>query len=265
MAKKDKSKNLPAVAEESGLPALPDGMLDDMLASEGQGLENASVEDFALPLIQLLQKLSPQVDDTDSRYIEGARAGDFLHSVSREVIPGEEGFLVIPVLYKKVYVEWIPRERGGGFVNVYDTKQEADQYSEPENDVVDTAQWYVLLEMPDGSWTQAVIPMTSTKMKVSRNWATQARMKKIEVNGEQRTPPLFSQLYRISSKGMKNDKGAFHNMSVDFVSLVDDARLYAEAKSFYAALNEGRKGVDYETSRKDEEGSASDEDLGGEI
>ena len=47
---------------------------DDTLLSEGTGLEETTVEDFAIPFIRVLQQMSPQINKSSGSYVEGASA-----------------------------------------------------------------------------------------------------------------------------------------------------------------------------------------------
>ena len=61
--------------------------------------------------------MSPQLNKNSGNYIEGASAGDLINTVSGEVYDGEKGISVVPCAYSKKYIEWIPREKGGGLVD----------------------------------------------------------------------------------------------------------------------------------------------------
>ena len=111
------------------------------------------------------------------------------------------------MLYQIYHTEWIPRSRGGGFVgnhplNVALTTQPQKgserQYDEwlAENELKFTTYWFVLLEL-NGKWEQAVIPFTSSQLRVSRKLTgdiNKFRYKEMDV-----TPPLFAQSWELSA------------------------------------------------------------------
>jgi hypothetical protein len=39
------------------------------------GLDNMGSDDFALPFLRILAQLSPEVNERDAKYVEGAKAG----------------------------------------------------------------------------------------------------------------------------------------------------------------------------------------------
>ena len=75
-------------------------------------------EDNVLPLIRLLQKGSPQVDERGGDYVDGARAGDFLFkNAPQEIIAGDVGFNFWQFGFHKNWVEWRPNR--GGYVGAH--------------------------------------------------------------------------------------------------------------------------------------------------
>ena len=60
-------------------------------ADANQGAQNIAQDDLALPFLEVLGQLSPEINKTHSKYIKGAEAGMILNSVSGELFNGEEG------------------------------------------------------------------------------------------------------------------------------------------------------------------------------
>jgi hypothetical protein len=88
-----------------------------MLAQDaGKGVSSRA-EDKFYPLITILQRLSPQVDEDNPAYLEGAKAGTiWLRNFETPLVPGQEG-VVAQVAHQHVeYITWRPREAGGGMV-----------------------------------------------------------------------------------------------------------------------------------------------------
>ena len=79
--------------------------------SSGLGNENISSEHMMVPRVKQLQQLSNEVDENHSEYIEGAKPGDFINTVTKENY-GKE-IHVINVHFKEEYVVWGKREKGG--------------------------------------------------------------------------------------------------------------------------------------------------------
>ena len=83
-------------------------------ADANQGAQNIAQDDLALPFLKVLGQLSPEINKTHSKYIKGAEAGMILNSVSGELFDGEEGIEVLPVFYKRQYIEWQDRGASTG-------------------------------------------------------------------------------------------------------------------------------------------------------
>lgn len=247
-AKKTAAKPSTAVAKPTpGGKALaavemPDFLKDQVVEDAGSGMENASAQDYALPFIYLLQKMSPQVDDVD-----GAEAGMFINTVTNELF---EELVVIPCFFDKVYNEWIPRDEGGGFVASYRTRAEAEEAKKEGTQIVDTANHYCLVQSEDGTWTPVIISLTSTKLKASRNWMSKISQVMIDTPRGKKTAPSFAKQYKILPEGpLKNEKGVYYTVKVEVIEgsdgWVQDAEVYSAARGFYESVKAGQKGADY--------------------
>jgi hypothetical protein len=115
--------NLPAVAQQTGMSAEAIELLkeySDMGAS-------SSASDNIVPLIYVLQPLSPQVARRNPAYIEGAEPGMFwIRNASHPLVSGDEGIVVQPVYNEKYWAEWRPREAGGGMVKRHPAHKDDD-------------------------------------------------------------------------------------------------------------------------------------------
>lgn len=98
-------KNAVAVQQQGG--ALSKDAMPDFMKGQGSaGLEAADSSDTEIPRVQLLQSVSPEVEDFDE-----AKAGLFWHNMA-EIGLGTE-VSVIPVLLEKRLTLWRPRPEGG--------------------------------------------------------------------------------------------------------------------------------------------------------
>ena len=93
--------------------AIPKELLGSFMEDAGAGTENISADDMKIPFIRIIQPTSPEVKKKDEKYIEGAQAGHMFNTVTRQI--WEDEVIVIPCGYIKKYLEFVPREKGGGF------------------------------------------------------------------------------------------------------------------------------------------------------
>jgi len=262
----------PPVSTAAGLPAVippPAPMdleaapsADDLLADAGDR-DQVGREDLAIPFIGVVQSLSPVRQAGDPAYIAGAEEGDIYNTVTRELFKKAAGVKVIPVMFRKLYLEWVPRKEGGGFRGSHQTREETGatldkatgKWITPEgNEIIDTAEHYVLVESLDGTWSPALISMTSTKLKVSRQWNT--RMQMVKIPGTQITPASYAKAYQLTTVVQKNDKGTFYNFAIAEIPGFVMKPLYEMAKGFRASLLAGEVKTDYSKADDVPDGAA---------
>lgn len=216
------------------------------------GFEEADRDAYAIPFLSILQSGSPQCKKSEGAYIKGAEEGCLYNTVSEKVMPGEAGLTIVPVHYKRSFIEWKSRDSGGGFVAEHGpadgqnlmlqtTKDDKGRdVMKNGNHLIDTRSHYVLILHADGTFEPAVISMSSTQMKKSRRWMTvMQNIKMIRADGASFTPPMFSHRYLATTVPESNDKGSWFGWKIATGSKVDDANLYSAAKSFRDAILNG--------------------------
>ncbi len=218
---------------------------DDAKKMSGFGTLNLA-RDTAIPYISILQTSSPQVNPSKAEYIESAKAGQLFNTVTQETFDTLE---VIPVFYHLKYVEWKPREQGGGFINSHDadsgiigqTKRDpmTNKMILPNgNHIVQTAYHYVLM-ITDGGYQNAVISMSSSQLKKSRRWNSLMLSQKIKGPSGMFTPPTYAFTYKLSSVSESNDRGSWFGFSIEKGDQVTDASIYGESKAFAQSASSG--------------------------
>lgn len=188
---------------------------------EGEGFEGQSGDDIAIPFISVIQTNSPQVDKEDAKFIKGASAGMLLNSVTDEFV---EKMLFVPACTKHIYVEWAARDSGGGFIGTHEIHSDFVKQAKiafgsgfgkipvpgTNNHLVETFQIYgVICNGKD--LEPAVFSFSSTKIKVYKKANTKWRKMQVESGGRKISPPLFSHLTEITTKGERNAKGSWYN------------------------------------------------------
>ena len=228
--------------------ALSADLLDDMMLDAGEGAA-FSADEMQIPFVRLLQALSPQLNKKKAEYIEGASSGDAFNNVTGQYWDGEQGLTVIPCYQTTKYLEFTPREMGGGFrgeinpnnpVLQQTTRSGSKEILPNGNELVKSDQHFCLIVDEDGGFQPAVIDMKSTQLKVSRRWKTQIAMQKVTLpDGRKVTPPVFATMWKLRSVEESNDQGSWSNWAVEKVGLVEDRNLYQEARSFRKSIEAG--------------------------
>lgn len=244
----------------------------------GKGLEGADRDSFAIPFLAILQPLSPQVANGE---IEGAKAGKFMNTVTNDLYDEP---LVIPCAFQRRYIRWAPRASGGGFKGELTVAQvnelrergtvkeldgrlyfpdEAGNVNPDRCDrLSDTRSHFVLIvASPQAEFgVPAVLSLTSTGIKVSKNWLSRIDGLRVESKGKLVQAPSFASTYKVTTEKKQNDKGIWWQPIITPAGLVANPALYAQAKAFYAQVSAGKVEVAHDTLREDGENSAGSSD-----
>ena len=221
----------------------------------GAGFEDTTTQDLSIPFLRILAQLSPQVNKRDGAYVQGAEAGMIFNTVANEAYDGDKGTQVIPCYYTRRYVEWKPREQGGGYVASYSPEDAIVQTAHKDdrgNDILpngnlltNTAQFYVLLIHPEMGAQRCLITMTSTQLKKARKWLTQMQaLTSRNKAGQLYTLPMMSNIYQLRTVEERNDKGSWFGWEVSRVRQLDlgsdnDKEMFEIGFNFAKAIRAG--------------------------
>jgi len=218
---------------------------EDAKKMSGFGSLNLA-RDTAIPYISILQTSSPQVNPSKAEHIESAKAGQLFNTVTQETFNTVE---VIPVFYHLKYVEWKPREQGGGFIASHDAdsgiigQTTRDPMTNKQilpngNHIVQTAYHYVIMLTNDG-YQNAVISMSSSQLKKSRRWNSLMLSQKIKGPSGMFTPPTYAFTYKLSTVSESNDRGSWFGFAIEKGEQVSDPTIYGESKAFAQSASSG--------------------------
>ena len=233
---------------------------EEMLYEDsGAGAEGITSQDLMVPRISILQSPSPQVNKRDGKYVQGAEVGFIYNTVSNEVVDGEEGISVVPIKYRRAHIEWKPDR--GGFVRDHGSDpsileqctQEEDytQRLDNGNEIVVTAEYFLFVVRPDGSYDPALLSMTSSQLKKARRWNSMMnhlRIPKPDGSGIF-NPAMFYSSYKLTTVPEENDQGSWFGWDVECLdgdaggilkSNKNGQNIYMDARSFKEQVSEGK-------------------------
>jgi|ERR1700761_5386679 len=224
---------------------------EDMASqAAGAGLENVvEGRDTSIPFLQIIQTGSPQLKRENTKYIKGAKAGDIVNTVTNKIYdtsePDGKPLLVVPVGFVHIWVEWKLRHLGGGFVRNHKDemilaktvkggpKMKDDVLQDnPQHHIVSTAMHSVIVLDEETGRYPAVISMTSTQLKKSRNWLSRQGAIKLK-DGKQ--APAFYKLYAIRTGVEKHAEGEAYGWIIETKETVNP-QIFTDALSFYKKL-----------------------------
>jgi len=167
-----------AIAKKDAAELVPDYLREDMSSSAGN--ENIGSDDLLIPRIIQAQALSPQVDKSDPKYIEGLEVGDLFNSLSNAIYPNPT--VIVPFAFEKTWPVYKKREHEGGLVGICSSEEEAKKLmSEQDNpdycEVQPTHVHWVFAQDANDKWDAAAIHMYSTKLTTSKSLNTLIRMR----------------------------------------------------------------------------------------
>lgn len=211
--------------------------------SQVTGFENVQRTDLGVPFLLILQKGSPEVDKThkdhQAKKIAGAEAGDIINNLSREIYHkhGETPIIFVPCSYETLYVEWKPRNSGGGFVRSHKnanilnecTRDDKNHDTLKSGNLVVTTAYYYGIVLRGEQRVPVMIGMTSTQLKRSRYWLNLMQGIKVQSNGKSITPPMFSHSYKLSTVPEVNSEGSWFGWKIEVHEMLSDPLLIADA------------------------------------
>jgi len=253
-----------AIKEETKLATIADESLAlaptiiDFEGDAGAGMEEADKDTFAIPFLSVLQANSPKVATVD-----GARQGLLINSITDELF---KDVYVIPCAFQRRYIRWAPRSTGGGFkgefmptdietgraegcreydgVYMFDVPAGATRFDEKGKPLFDAAKdtrnHFVLFKSSDGSWSAALMSLSSSLVKKSKRWMS--RIQGIEVagkGGKKFNPPSFSHIYKIVPVTEEKNGDKWWSIDVQLVEPVTDGEVYLKAKAFHDQVASG--------------------------
>lgn len=233
-------ENVPAVATENSLATV------DFGEYSGDGFENQTSDDMAIPFLGLLQDLSPQIKKKSDDYIDGAEPGMMFNTVTKELLPDTVHF--VPCVTQHCFVEWVPLAAGGGFVGQHDVNSAIvaqaranssainDLKTEGGNELIETFYIYgLLLDSADATegTMPIVIAFTSSKIKVYKRLMTTLRT----IKGK---PPLFAFRLAVKSKDETNKVNQqYSNFEIGYANGEMAKSVNAPGTAFEGLLQEG--------------------------
>lgn len=241
----------PAPAQKA--PATTPGY--DFSNDAGAGYENVRPDDLSIPFLVILQDGSPEVKKTHPDYpvkgIKGATAGHILNTLTKQIYnPNIELDRVefVPCFYQKLFVEWKPRESGGGIVKSHpddrllqnSRKNDKGQDVLPNGNILTTTAYYFGFVLIDGESVRCVLGLSSTQLKKSRQWLSLATSIKFDGPTGKYTPPLFAHKYSLSTVPENNEKGSWYGWKITMLGRMTDPVLIEEARTVAQQSQKGQ-------------------------
>lgn len=275
-----------AVAQRTSLAVAAPEFLsaEDM----GVGFEGAGQDAYAIPFLQVLQKMSPICDEDNPKYVKGAKAGMIYNTVTGRLYDVKEStdpdskstpLELVQAAYKHSFIRWGSRDGDQGGFKGEITPEEMDAviargevenidgklYVKNADGSVDVkkAEYYadtrshfvVAIDTETGEAMNAILSLSSTQIKSSKMLMTSLQNKKVNIGGRIGTPATYANKVLLTTTVQSNDKGTWSTAKFALDGLVTDPEVFAQAKAFHKAISSGAAKADYSKTVDTGEGS----------
>lgn len=198
----------------------------------GQGSENVTARDMAIPRLKLLQAISPEVQADEPEHVEGAIPGMLMNSVTNELY---SSVYVLNLHFTRKTVVWKKRALGGGMFGTFENEAEAEaalaEAGEDSKgyDVSENPTHLVLILDSEGQPSDvALLDMPATKLKISKQWNKNIEAQQSQAEGA----PRYSSVWDIGATKVKSSQGGYFNYKIDFVVDAPDSLYQAATEAF---------------------------------
>lgn len=237
-------------------PAPETPAIDWSQYGQNAGFEKVSTEDLGIPFLMIIQKGSPEFDKTHpahaNKKVTGVGPGDIINTVTRRILYKSDGepLIFVPCGYERLYVEWKPRDSGGGFVRQHVNpailseckRNEKNQDVLPNGNLVVTTAYFFGLAEVDDNHEKCVIGMTSTQLKKSRMWLNLMMQLKVTTpDGRSFTPPMFSHKYALTTIPESNQNGSWFGWSIETAGMISNQLLLTTASEISKTIAKGAR------------------------
>lgn len=264
-----KSDNTSAVVQDPK-KFLPDDVMARAKSDQAGGLSKDQADNL-VPLIYVLQPLSPQVMRGDPAQIKGAEAGDiWLRNSENPIIKSDVGMIFQPCYFYKDLVEWIPNR--GGFVGRHDIScmaniatnkkwsgtlsdvkevKDEDRPNAPpkyirssnNNEIVETRYFVGYVYPEDGGQPLPfIIPLASTGHSFGKQWMFLQNSQTLPDGSPINQSWLV--LYRLKTVMKSNAEGSWYMYTVTKERMIADIEEYERGAALNKAFLSGEKAAD---------------------
>jgi len=244
----------------SALLASADQLPEWLKKGDARGNEQVDSNDIMLPRIGIIQAISPQLKKNDPKYIAGAEQGRLYNTLTDELY-GDEGILFVPVLFRKEWIAFKDREKGGGFKGAWPFSEEVRARTEIEAmedgddvELMESHSHIGFVVKPDGGLDQAIIACTKSAIKFSRKLNSLVTMSGVD---------RFAKAYTVSTVEASSAKGDYYTYDARPAGFVNQGT-YKEAETLYEFLKDKAVTTNHEpdaeeTGQKGQKYSAEEE------
>lgn len=253
MAKNEKAL---AKKQEDELAAFTEGLMGEVLpdfvdAGERTEAQELAPDEVRLPRLSIAQALSPQVLENKPEFIEDLRTGDLFNDLTKEIY-GRGPVLFAVAAKADRYIEFIPREEGGGIKDMDVKPGDPRTHWRTENGerlpplATKFMEFIAVLLKPSGPETillsikdtnkHSRAAGSALKMMLSRPW------------------PSYTMVFSLKTISVSNDQGTWF---VPVIEAVPGKLQKRDLIDYIRGISEAMKGKKIVANREGDEGDDS--------
>jgi hypothetical protein len=189
--------------------------------------------------------------------------------------------LIVPCAYRRVFLRWGARGteasgfkgeltadevaimRDKGEVKEMDNKlyvpMSDGSVNEKKSDrISDTRNHYCLIMSEDGTWTTALLSLTSTQIRKSKLLASMIASRKVRTAAGTIQPASWASCVRVTTVPESNDKGNWYGVRFEFEGelLPPSSDVYKAGREFNQLVGAGKAQVKYDDMNHDDAAAA---------
>ena len=179
-------------------------------------------EDLVIPRLKVLQPLNPEVQENGPQYVQDARPGMFYNTNSGKLTSGKTGMTIVIVGHQRNYIEWIPRQDGGGLVKIWGVDEGWRNLCDPDkvNDwqpvtknghtIQKIRSFFVFdIDTESGDYDASFMNLSGTQTRIAAGLSSMLMQAKMKIAGKVYTAPFYFYTYKMTLDSMRNDKGSW--------------------------------------------------------
>ena len=233
----------------------------NLRSDSGKGAEEIRSDDVSTPILKILHQLSPECNERDPKYVDGAKPGMIYAAGFTKLIDGNEGLDVVIAHSQTRYPEW--QERGdsasapvGTHMDIpADAVEEKNgRYRLPNGNYVEKTAYFYVLAMVDSELKPAVIAMRSSNLTPARELNNLIKNLRFSDSDCSFNPAAYAAVYNLKTVGKTAGSKSWHVYKPSRVRNLDvaekaDAEIYEVAQQLQKTVSKGSAKPQYEKAQ----------------
>jgi len=210
--------------------ALPGALVrpDFVKSGDIRGAETIQREDLQMPRLSLAQGLSPELDPSSPKYIDGLKVGDAFNNLTQQVYGKNPLEVVIVRVDRPRFVEFNPRDAGGGIKDFNVSPNDPRVAFGPNGEKPVATRFMESVALLGPAHEPIALSFKGSGLKTAR-----------QLNGliKFANSPSFALKFILTPSIEKNSKGTFAVFTVKTAGFVDQ-ETYEYAAAIYESIKD---------------------------